>query len=98
MKEQKYVLTRIATLISIFTIVWNSTRYTFLSSIREDSYLVVAELDRIFYLELIFLILFLLFILTEIYVFTKRKEIKMRNVSIFFQYCYKYIGYFFSLT
>lgn len=83
MKISRYLSSRILILIIGFISIWNLTYFTLPKYIREDDFGFVAELDRIFRINLIFVILFLLFTLIEIYKFNKRNQNELRKESLF---------------
>lgn len=84
MKISRYLSIRILMLIIGFISIWNFSYFTLPKYIREDGYGFVAELDRIFSINLIFVILFLLFTLIEVYKFNKRNQNELRKESLFF--------------
>ncbi len=84
MKIHKYILIRITVLLIALIIIYNGAYYTLSEHIQEWRFSFVAELDRIFELSLIFLIMFLLFLLVEIYIFNRRQQTNLRNTAIFF--------------
>ncbi|BFM45343.1 hypothetical protein CFS9_39840 [Flavobacterium sp. CFS9] len=84
MKTHKFILIRIATLLVALLIIYNGAYYTLPEYIQEDSFSFIAEIDRIFELSLIFLVLFLLFLLIEIYLFNKRKQANLRSAAMIF--------------
>lgn len=100
MKISKYLLIRIITLIIGFIVIWNIAYYTLPKYIQEDDFVIVAELDRIFSLNLYFSIIFLIFILIEIYLFNKRKQTKLKNqatiLSIFLTVLIVVLIYFYK--
>ncbi len=62
--------------------IYNGTHYTLPEYLKEDSFSFIAEIDRILELSLIFSVLFLLFLLAEIYILNKRKQTDLRNSAI----------------
>jgi hypothetical protein len=84
MKTHKYILIRILTLVIALIIIYNGAYYTLPNYLQEDRFSFISELDRIFELSLIFSIIFLLFLLAEIYIFSKRQQTNLRNVAMIF--------------
>jgi hypothetical protein len=86
MKTHKYILSRILTLVIAIIIIYNGAYYTLPKYLQEDRFSFVSELDRIFELSLIFSIIFLLFLLVEIYIFNKREQTNLRSVAMIFSF------------
>jgi hypothetical protein len=84
MKIRKFILIRIAIVLIALIIIYNGAYYTLSEYLQQDRFSFVAELDRIFELSLIFLIIFLLFLLAEIYLFNKRQQTNLRNTAMIF--------------
>ncbi|NRS90370.1 putative membrane protein [Flavobacterium sp. 7E] len=82
MKTCSYIIYRIAILVSTLIIIWNVTYYTLSTDIQEHRFGFVTEVARIFRFSLIFSLPFLLFLISEIYKFNKRKEFKLRKAAI----------------
>ncbi|WP_017496458.1 hypothetical protein [Flavobacterium sp. WG21] len=82
MKTHKFILIRIAIVLGALLIIYNGAYYTLPEYIQQDSFSFIAEIDRIFELSLIFSIVFLLFLLVEIYIFKKRQQTNLRNAAM----------------
>ena len=67
-----------------FIIIYNGAYYTLTEHLQEDRFSFVSELDRFLELSLIFSIIFLLFLLFEIFIFNKRQQSNLRNAAIIF--------------
>lgn len=82
MKTHKFILIRIAIVLGALLIIYNGAYYTLPEYIQQDGFSFIAEIDRIFELSLIFSIVFLLFLLVEIYMFKKRQQTNLRNAAM----------------
>jgi len=82
MKIRKYILIRITVLLIAFIIIYNVAYYTLSEYLQEDRFSFVSELDRIFELSLIFSVVFLLFLLIEVYIFHRRQQNNLRNAAM----------------
>ncbi|WP_264530286.1 hypothetical protein [Flavobacterium sp. N502540] len=82
MKTHKFILIRIAIVVGALLIIYNGAYYTLPEYIQQDSFSFIAEIDRIFELSLIFSIVFLLFLLVEIYIFKKQQQTNLRNAAM----------------
>ena len=65
-------------------IIYVGTKYTLSEYLLEDQFSFVSELNRFFELSLIFSIVFLVFLLFEIYIFNQRQHTYLRNLAIIF--------------
>jgi hypothetical protein len=83
MKTHKFIFIRIAIVLVALLIIYNGAYYTLPEYIQQDSFSFIAEIDRVFELSLIFSILFLLFLLAEIYLFNNRQQTNLRNAAMF---------------
>lgn len=82
MKIRKYILIRVTILLTALIIIYNVAYYTLSEYLQEDRFSFVSELDRSFELSLIFSIVFLLFLLIEVYIFHIQQQNNLRNAAM----------------
>ena len=84
LKMKKYLAIRIIILGAASLIIWNVAWYFLPKYLQEDQFSGFAELELIFRVSLVFVILFLAFTLFEIYKFQKVRNVVLRNSAIIF--------------
>ncbi|MEO5911103.1 MAG: hypothetical protein ABIP95_09465 [Pelobium sp.] len=84
MKIFKYLIIRIIILVVMIGIFWNVAHYLVPDEMLNSKFGFLAEGEMFTRLSLVFVILFISFLIYEIYKFHTKKQVKLRNTGIIF--------------